>query len=284
MQNASFIGRLSLCLACAIIWIGLTHAAVGQPKEGPSRPADQFTSVNGVKLHFLDWGGKGDVLLFLPGLGDSVHRFDGFAPSFVDHFRVLGLTRRGQGQSEQPSSGYDTRTLVEDIREFLNRFKIARVTLIGHSIAGVEMTKFAELYPDRLAKLVYLDAGMDGARGRDAAARANLPRPEFPSDAIAAIDREASQTSLAAIRVPALAFFVLYDSFPDDPNWDEKTRKWTLEAFRVYEPLKRQTIDEFKSQVRRGRVIELHDTNHFFFLDPKRTAQVIREIRQFLLD
>jgi len=42
----------------------------------PQRPPDQFVSVNGVRLHYLDWGGSGPALVFLAGLGDSVHRFD----------------------------------------------------------------------------------------------------------------------------------------------------------------------------------------------------------------
>jgi hypothetical protein len=28
-----------------------------------------FVNVNGIKLHYLDWGGSGDVLLFLAGMG-----------------------------------------------------------------------------------------------------------------------------------------------------------------------------------------------------------------------
>lgn len=73
-----------------------------------------FVTVNGVKLHYLDWGGKGEALLFLHGLGDSAHIFDDIAPKFTDHFRVLALTRRGHGQSDKPGIGYETRMLVED--------------------------------------------------------------------------------------------------------------------------------------------------------------------------
>ena len=45
-------------------------------------PPDQFVVVNGVRLHYLDWGGRGETVVFLAGLGDSVHRFDSFAPKF----------------------------------------------------------------------------------------------------------------------------------------------------------------------------------------------------------
>lgn len=120
-----------------------------------------FIPINDNTIHYLDWGGKGDVLLFLSGIGGSAHTFDDFAPLFIDQFRVLGMTRRGHGQSDMPPSGYDLETLVKDIHAFLDSMQIETVTLVGHSYAGGEMTKFAELYPDRLKRLIYLDAAFD---------------------------------------------------------------------------------------------------------------------------
>src|SRR5208282_2226163 len=102
-----------------------------------------FITVNGVRLHYLDWGGSGDTLLLLTGMGNSAHIYDDLAPKFTDSFHVLGLTRRGHGQSEKPETGYDTATLVEDIRQFLDAMKIQRVVLVGHSLAGGELTMFA---------------------------------------------------------------------------------------------------------------------------------------------
>jgi len=117
-----------------------------------------FITVNGVRLNYLDWGGSGGTLLMLPGAGGSAHLYDELAPKFTDRFHVLGLTPRGQGQSEKPETGYDTATLVEDLRQFLDAMKIQRVVLVGHSLAGDQLTMFAAKYPRRVEKLVYLDA------------------------------------------------------------------------------------------------------------------------------
>jgi pimeloyl-ACP methyl ester carboxylesterase len=117
-----------------------------------------FVTVNGVKLHYLDWGGTGDTILFLAGFNDSAHVFDDFAPQFIDRFHVLGLTRRSIGESDKPAGGYDTSTRVEDIRQFLDALGVLKVSLVGHSMAGDELTLFATRYPKRVAKLVYLDA------------------------------------------------------------------------------------------------------------------------------
>ena len=114
--------------------------------------------VNGIRLHYLDWGGNGPILLFLAGMGCNAHIFDRIAPRFTDQFHVLALTRRGHGESDHPETGYDINTLTEDIRLFLDALKIDRVILAGHSMAGVEMSHFAAIHPERLLRLVYLDA------------------------------------------------------------------------------------------------------------------------------
>ena len=123
-----------------------------------SNPKSDFVRVNGIRLHYLDWGGEGPTLLFLTGMGSSAYIFNKFATRFNDRFRVLALTRRGQGDSDYPETGYDADTLTEDIRQFIDRLQIERASLAGHSLAGVELTHFAATYPDRVKSLVYLDA------------------------------------------------------------------------------------------------------------------------------
>ena len=132
-----------------------------------SNHRSDFVDVNRIRLHYLDWGGYGPTLIFLAGMGSSAYIFDKFAPRFTDKFRVLALTRRGQGDSDYPETGYDADTLVEDIRQFMDRLNIKKAILAGHSLAGVELTHFAATYPTRVEKLIYLDA-LDDRRGETA--------------------------------------------------------------------------------------------------------------------
>jgi pimeloyl-ACP methyl ester carboxylesterase len=119
-----------------------------------------FVQVNGVRLAYLDWGGRGPGLLLLHGLGDSPHVFDDLAPALRDRFYVVALARRGHGRSERRGP-YDMGTLVEDIRGFLDTLGWRQVVLIGHSMAGSEMVRFAALHPERVSRLVFLDATYD---------------------------------------------------------------------------------------------------------------------------
>lgn len=95
-------------------------------------------------------------MLFLGPLIGGAHVFDSLARHFTDRFHVLGLTRRGTEPSATPPSGYETGTLAEDIRAFLDALNIRRATLVGYSIAGDEMTRFAGVHPQRTARLLLL--------------------------------------------------------------------------------------------------------------------------------
>src|SRR5437667_4257498 len=57
----------------------------------------------GVRLEVLDWGGTGQTLVLLTGMGDNAHVFDEFAYQFNDRFHVIGITRRGCGGRRRPA-------------------------------------------------------------------------------------------------------------------------------------------------------------------------------------
>jgi non-heme chloroperoxidase len=137
------------------------HSPAG-PWVDPSAHQVRFVTVApGVSLEVLDWGGAGPPLVFLSGLQDVAHGFDDFAPRFTDRHRVLAITRRGYGASTQTPSGYDLATRVADLRAVLDSLHLSRVVLVGHSIAGDELTALAGADPARVSGLVYLDAAYD---------------------------------------------------------------------------------------------------------------------------
>jgi non-heme chloroperoxidase len=161
-------------------WLSLVIVAALASSSGAAAPppsTDAFVTVNGVRLHYIDWGGNGRPLLFLTSLGSNAHQFDALAPQFVDRFHVLALTRRGKDPSDKPATGYDTATLAGDIKRFLDALHIDRVLLAGYSIGGDEETRFAILFPERVEKLVYLDAAYDRKSGVELAKNPAYPLP-----------------------------------------------------------------------------------------------------------
>jgi pimeloyl-ACP methyl ester carboxylesterase len=207
------------------------------------------------------------VLLLLAGMGNDAHSFDQFAPKFTDRFRVLALTRRGFGQSDKPATGYDTDTLVADSRAFLDMLKIKRVSLIGHSFAGWELIRFAELYPDRVDRLVFLDCLQVHRPGGP------LPPGRHIAIGPDAIFMEMMWTSYASdmvkISKPALSFFT-FRQF--QPGMDERT-------FNDNFARRHQEMENLKRNNPHMRIVAING-DHYDFIH---NDEVVREIRMFLL-
>jgi non-heme chloroperoxidase len=130
-----------------------------------SSPHDvQFVTVDkNVTLEVLDWGGSGRPIVLLAGLGDTAHVFDDFAPKLTSENHVYGITRRGFGASSAPDSGYSADALGDDVISVLDALKLERPVVVGHSIAGEELSSIGTRHPERIAGLIYLDAGYEYA-------------------------------------------------------------------------------------------------------------------------
>jgi pimeloyl-ACP methyl ester carboxylesterase len=120
-----------------------------------------ITVQRGIRIHYLDFGGTGAPVLFIPGIGNTAHAYDDFAPAFTDRFHVYAMTRRGFGESSHPAKGYSLDRLTDDIRAVMDSLGLRRVDLVGHSFAGQEMTHFLRRFPDRVRRVVYLDGAYD---------------------------------------------------------------------------------------------------------------------------
>ena len=152
-------------------------------------PRIEQLPVNGVRLQTFDWGGEGPAVVFLAGYANTPHVFAHMVGSFLDRFRVVGLSRRAHGTSEQPKNGYDVEILSGDIVAFLDARGIERASFVGHSFAGYEMCELATVHPDRVGKLVFLDALYRYEEG-DAAlfAESPLPTPDPPPETFESLD------------------------------------------------------------------------------------------------
>ncbi len=130
------------------------------PWQDPSPHTVQFVTVEeDVRLEVLDWGGSGRPLVLLAGQGNTAHVFDDFAPKLTPQYHVYGITRRGYGESSAPDSGYSADRLGDDVLAVLDYLKLDRPVLVGHSIAGEELSSVGTRHPERVAGLIYLDAG-----------------------------------------------------------------------------------------------------------------------------
>lgn len=112
-------------------------------------------------MHYLAWG-EGAPLILVHGLADNPHLFADLAPAFSDRFSVIAYARRGHGRSED-APPYDTGTLTDDLCRLMDGLNIAQADVAGYSMGGNEVTGMATRYPDRVRRIVYLDAAYDYA-------------------------------------------------------------------------------------------------------------------------
>jgi non-heme chloroperoxidase len=147
----------------AVIVLVVVPLARARAQEAPSWDKSphqvRFVQVDEhVRLEVLDWGGSGPPVVLLAGLGNTAHVFDEFALKLTGHSRVFGITRRGYGASTAADSGYDVARLSQDVLAVLDTLGLMKPVLVGHSIAGQELSFIASTVPDRIAAVVYLDA------------------------------------------------------------------------------------------------------------------------------
>jgi pimeloyl-ACP methyl ester carboxylesterase len=191
----------------------------------------------GVQVEVLDFGGRGSPLLLLPGLGATAHSFDDLAPLLAQKHRVVAMTRRGTGYSSKPDFGFDTARLGQDVLEVMDAMDLKKVVLIGHSIAGEELTWLGGRHPERFDGLVYLDAAYDrsGEHADDSTRYRELTRrlpPEPPIPPAALQNYDTMSKFLAErghVRHPEgelIAFFRLNNPYlAGMPNIDGRTQQ-----------------------------------------------------------
>jgi pimeloyl-ACP methyl ester carboxylesterase len=281
MRSSSYAVALGLAAICGALV--LTVAARVHAQTDASPHTEQFVRVNGISLHYLDWGGKGDALVFLTGYGAQPHVFDQLATKFTAAFRVVALTRRGRAPSDVPPAGYDLETLTSDIKGLMDALTLTRVHLVAHSFGGSEATRLAAMYPDRIASVVYLDAALDSAAGEAVMKESPIPNPQPPSGSpYAQVLRWWTSYSpdFSTVRCPALAIYAVQDKPPVPPQASQELRQSAEVYWQTkWLPTVRQMIEKFRREAPQGRAVVLTNASHYLFQD--READVMREMTAF---
>jgi esterase len=141
------------------------------------RPLDRYVTVNGLRLHLLDWGGDGRTpLLLLHGFTGAAHAWDTLSIALQPHFHVYALDQRGHGDSD-PADVYNPAVAFDDLVGVLDELGLRSLILVGLSMGGRNAMYFTAKRPDVVQKLVIVDIGPEVSR-RATAAPAGPPEPE----------------------------------------------------------------------------------------------------------
>jgi esterase len=140
------------------------------------RPTDRDLSVNGLRLHVLDWGGERRTpLLLLHGFTGHAHAWDTLSIALQPYFHVYALDQRGHGDSD-PAEVYNAIAAFDDIGGVVDQLGLRSLILMGLSMGGRNAIYFTSKRPEVVQKLVIVDIGPEISK-RAASAPAGPPEP-----------------------------------------------------------------------------------------------------------
>ena len=125
------------------------------------QPVDRFVTVDGLKIHYLDWGTpEKPPLIMLHGIGRVAHTFDHIAPHFASKYHVMAVDMRGHGDSGwDPKGAYLVEDYVKDIEGLAEQLRLRNIVIWGNSTGGRMAQVFAGLHPDLVAAVISEDVG-----------------------------------------------------------------------------------------------------------------------------
>jgi haloalkane dehalogenase len=138
---------------------------MAQASPAPAGATNRMVQAPGGRLHVTDHAGQDPPLLLLHGFPDDSRIYDGLAPLLAPH-RAVALDWLGYGRSDRAEPGLlDGAGHQQQLRAVLDALQVDRVVLVGHDAGGPDAVDFALDQPDRLERLILLNAGC-GRSGR----------------------------------------------------------------------------------------------------------------------
>jgi pimeloyl-ACP methyl ester carboxylesterase len=113
-------------------------------------------ALEGVRLHYVT-AGRGDPVVLLHGWPQTWFEWRRIIPALAQHYTVIAPDLRGLGDSSRPQTGYDKRTIANDIYQLVRSLGFEKILLVGHDWGGPVAYAYACAHPADVRKLVILD-------------------------------------------------------------------------------------------------------------------------------
>src|SRR4030095_150612 len=179
---------LIVTLTISLIGIGLTKVQIGtaQQQQQQQQPQANLTStekqhlqdgisfqidnvtfshhmatVNGIQLHYV-MGGKGDPVVLLHGWPETWYSWHRVMPDLAKNYTVIVPDLRGLGDSSKPPTGYDGKTVAEDIHQLVTQLGFKSIFLVGHDIGVLIAYPYAAAHPTEVKGLAVWGAPVPG--------------------------------------------------------------------------------------------------------------------------
>lgn len=127
-----------------------------------------FIEVNGIRVHYLEWGDdRGVPLIWSHGYSSTAFELINVAEQLVDvGYHVYSISYRGHGQTQVEDYNFSLAHIADDIAAMMDRLGIEKAVIGGLSLGGGVTTTFYENYPERALGLILEDGGADAVQIR----------------------------------------------------------------------------------------------------------------------
>ena len=147
---------LTLVLIIALIVAGLAWFAANTTRkvEAAVPACGQFVEIDGQRLHYIDTGGTGPVIVMIHGLGGTLwHYRYALVAKLSGEFRIIAVDRPGSGYSTRPDDAPAKLSAQADtLAKFIRTLGLKRPLLVGHSLGGALSLAIALDHPDCAAR------------------------------------------------------------------------------------------------------------------------------------
>ncbi len=129
--------------------------------RGAAEVSERTAVLNGVEVHYLDCAGDGPMIVLLHGLSANANEFGGLINAGLSpRYRVVAPDLRGRGRSGKPLTGYRMADHAADVMALLDMIGVGSVVMGGHSFGGLLAIYIAAHFPDRVSRVIVIDAAI----------------------------------------------------------------------------------------------------------------------------
>jgi pimeloyl-ACP methyl ester carboxylesterase len=138
-----------------------TVSGQGRPSLPSSFQGRTIRSLEDAEI-FVRSAGSGPVVVLLHGYAENSDSWAPLAEDLMKDHTVVVPDLRGIGRSSKPKGGYDKRTQAEDMRAVVMGLGFDRTSVVAHDIGNMVAYAYAAMYPDKVERLVVMDAPIPG--------------------------------------------------------------------------------------------------------------------------
>lgn len=161
MKKNRILPLLLLCItflsnvSCGLFVENLPNGKVPHPEKH-----DRFVAVDGINYHYIEYPAPGQDIFLLHGFASSTYTWEKLAPILQAHgYHVWALDRKGSGWSDKPEGAdYSPQQMITEVNNWMNKMGLRNVVFVGNSLGGAIAWNMALQHPDKVKKLVLIDA------------------------------------------------------------------------------------------------------------------------------